>query len=95
MKNKKTSQPSCQTAAPKVIFGQGQRPEGLTKKNLPAYSKDGVDLMLIRWMLSLTPAERLEVLQNGTLGKKIRLSARLRGKGNQSPKKVQSKISRK
>ena len=29
-----------------------------------AYSEDGVDLTLIRWMLSLTPAERLEVLQN-------------------------------
>jgi hypothetical protein len=28
-----------------------------------AYSEDGVDLTLIRWMLSLTPAERLEVLQ--------------------------------
>ena len=27
------------------------------------YSQDGVDLSLIRWMLSLTPAERLEFLQ--------------------------------
>jgi hypothetical protein len=26
-------------------------------------SDDGVDLTLIRWMLSLTPAERLDVLQ--------------------------------
>jgi len=24
------------------------------------YSEDGIDLTLIRWMLSLTPAERLE-----------------------------------
>ena len=30
---------------------------------LPAFSPDGVDLTLIRWMLSLTPAERLAVLQ--------------------------------
>jgi hypothetical protein len=30
----------------------------------PTYSEDGVDLTLIRWMLSLTPAERLEVLQS-------------------------------
>lgn len=30
----------------------------------PAYSEDGVDLTLIRWMLSLTHAERLMVLQN-------------------------------
>lgn len=27
---------------------------------LPDYSEDGVDLSLIRWMLSLTPLERLE-----------------------------------
>jgi hypothetical protein len=31
---------------------------------LTDYSEDGVDLTLIRWMLSLTPAERLEVLQS-------------------------------
>jgi hypothetical protein len=30
---------------------------------LPEYSEDGVDLALIRWMLSLTPAERLGFLQ--------------------------------
>jgi hypothetical protein len=30
------------------------------------YSDDGVDLSLIRWMLSLTPAERLRTLQNNT-----------------------------
>jgi len=30
---------------------------------LPDYSEDGVDLTLIRWMLSLTPAERLQFLQ--------------------------------
>ena len=28
-----------------------------------AYAPDGTDLTLIRWMLSLTPAERLDVLQ--------------------------------
>lgn len=28
-----------------------------------AHGEDGVDLTLIRWMLSLSPAERLEVLQ--------------------------------
>lgn len=27
------------------------------------YSDDGVDVTLIRWMLSLTPSERLQVLQ--------------------------------
>ena len=30
---------------------------------LPDYSEDGVDLTLIRWMLSLTPAERLQFLE--------------------------------
>jgi hypothetical protein len=28
------------------------------------YSEDGVDVSLIRWMMSLTPAERLQVLQD-------------------------------
>ena len=32
-------------------------------EDLPAYSEDGVDLTLIRWMLSMTPAERLRTLQ--------------------------------
>ena len=40
---------------------------GRGTSRLPAYeqthSEDGVDLTLIRWMLSLTPAERLQVLQ--------------------------------
>ena len=30
---------------------------------LPDYSKDGVDLTLIRWTLSLTPSERLRFLE--------------------------------
>ena len=38
------------------------------------YSKDGVDLTLIRWMLSMTPTERLQVLQQN-----IRSIMRLRG----------------
>jgi len=29
----------------------------------PSCSEDGVDLILIRWMLSITPTERLQVLQ--------------------------------
>ncbi len=32
-------------------------------KDRRSHSEDGVDLTLIRWMLSLTPAERLQVLQ--------------------------------
>jgi hypothetical protein len=30
----------------------------------PEYSEDGVDLTLIRWMLSLTPRERLQFLED-------------------------------
>jgi hypothetical protein len=48
---------------------------------LPTYSEDGVDLTLIRWMLSLTPLERLRVMQQyaastyrmQNAGKKLRL----------------------
>jgi hypothetical protein len=43
------------------------------------HSKDGVDLTLIRWMLSLTPAKRLEVLQNNA-----RSILRLRGEKTSS-----------
>ena len=32
-------------------------------RNEPTHSEDGVDLTLLHWMLSLTPAERLQVLQ--------------------------------
>ena len=32
--------------------------------DLTDYSPDGVDLTLIRWMLSLTPAERLAYLED-------------------------------
>lgn len=32
----------------------------------PEYSEDGVDLSLIRWFLSLTPAERLQFAQKQT-----------------------------
>ena len=38
-------------------------PQPQTDYSRTDYSDDGVDLTLIRWMLSLTPAERLQVLQ--------------------------------
>ncbi len=31
------------------------------------YSEDGIDLTLIRWALSLTPEERVKVLQNNII----------------------------
>ena len=38
--------------------------EGVAEPLLPTYSEDGVDLTLIRWMLSFTPAERLRIGQS-------------------------------
>jgi hypothetical protein len=38
-------------------------PNGEAAPELPAYSEDGVDLTLIRWMLSMTPEERLQAVQ--------------------------------
>ena len=43
---------------------------GITKTD----TNDGVDLSLIRWMLSMTPTQRLQTLQ-----KNIRSVMRLRG----------------
>ncbi len=40
----------------------GRHPSDPTE-SLPTHSEDGVDLTLIRWMLTMTPAERLETLQ--------------------------------
>jgi len=37
--------------------------QDLPRELQPNYSEDGVDLSLVRWMLSLTPAERLRVLE--------------------------------
>ena len=38
--------------------------ESSPEATLPTYSPDGVDLTLIRWMLTLTPLQRLQVLQH-------------------------------
>ena len=40
-----------------------EKPRTAAPAPLPTHSPEGVDLTLIRWMLSLTPAERLQVLQ--------------------------------
>jgi hypothetical protein len=49
-------------------MAQGKSPSAKPEKkrslgNERTRSEDGVDLTLIRWMLSLTPAQRLQVLQ--------------------------------
>ena len=35
-----------------------------TSEDQPAYNDEGVDLTLIRWTLSMSPAERLQTLQD-------------------------------
>ena len=45
-------------------MGTPTNPEPEPAPSLPAESPDGVDLTLIRWTLSLTPLERLELLQD-------------------------------
>lgn len=39
-------------------------PEGGSPDAERAFSEDGVDLTLIRWMLGLTPTERLQAAQD-------------------------------
>ncbi len=34
-----------------------------TSSSVPTHNADGVDLTLIRWMLTLTPVERVEYIQ--------------------------------
>lgn len=48
---------------PKRYAGGVKSFEAVTEDEatLPDYDESGVDLSLIRWMLSLTPAERLRV----------------------------------
>lgn len=46
----------------------------ISSEDGPTHSEDGVDLTLIRWMLSMTPSERLETLQQN-----IRSTLRLLG----------------
>jgi hypothetical protein len=41
-----------------------QAPEPLADSRPPAESPEGVDLTLIEWTLSLTPRERLDLLQD-------------------------------
>lgn len=43
---------------------QGPAPFVSAQVAPPAESPDGVDLTLIRWTLSLTPLQRLELLQD-------------------------------
>lgn len=41
----------------------GRASDGAASESTHATSPDGVDLSLIRWMMTLTPEERLDALQ--------------------------------
>jgi len=46
-------------------MAESSQPPGTPEPSVPpAESPDGVDLTLIQWTLSLTPLERLELLQD-------------------------------
>ena len=47
----------------KIEDFQNKKTEVIHEGEEVAYSEDGVDLTLIRWMLSLSPTERLKTLQ--------------------------------
>jgi len=44
-----------------------------------AYDEEGVDLTLLRWMVSLTPMERLQVLQSSVTALQRLRDGRTRG----------------
>jgi len=47
-----------------MVPEDAHREQGIPpRRNGFHYAEDGVDVTLIRWMLSLTPTERLQVLQ--------------------------------
>src|SRR5262245_42439114 len=76
MKAKKRTNRPDKPGRRKLPSAKAKGPGSRRNESLPAYSEDGIDLTLIRWMLSLTPAKRLEGLQNNTLREKIRQSRR-------------------
>jgi hypothetical protein len=55
--------PKQKTMRPKLAGGRKVSSSSGPRNKNRAYSEDGVDMTLIRWMLSLTPAERLQVAQ--------------------------------
>ena len=66
MKAKKPGNRPAKPRRRKLSSAKANSREDFQDENLPAYSEDGVDLTLIRWMLSLTPAQRLDTLQQNT-----------------------------
>lgn len=46
-----------------AVAAPAEGPETAPRQSAAAFSPEGVDRTLIRWMLSLTPAQRLAALQ--------------------------------
>lgn len=53
---------------PEVLIAASRPAASDTTAPLPEYSSDGVDLSLIRWMLSLSAIERLRFLEQHANG---------------------------
>jgi hypothetical protein len=65
-------------------------PRDLYVNNPPEYDDDGVNLTLLRWFLSLTPAQRLEALQQH-----LRNIEKMREARRRRKKKPRSRLQRK
>jgi len=63
MKTKKPVRRATKAPRGKLPTRKIKGATGNPPKKLPGYNEDGVDITLIQWMLSFTPAERLQIVQ--------------------------------
>jgi hypothetical protein len=70
-------------------------PDDLYVNNPPEYDDDGVNLTLLRWFLSLTPAERLEALQQHIRTIEEMREARRRRRKKNPKQRIQRKRNKK
>ena len=70
-------------------------PDDLYVNNPPEYDDDGVNLTLIKWFLSLTPAERLQALQQSIRSIEKMREARRRRRNEKVHERIQRKRNKK
>ncbi len=70
-------------------------PDDLYVDNRSVYSDDGVNLTMIQWFLSLTPAERLEALQQNIRSIEKMRKARRRRRNKKLHQRIQRKRNKK
>jgi hypothetical protein len=63
MKAKKQANQPIKPRRRKLSSARANDRVGVQNQGKRAYSEDGVDLTLIRWMLNFTPEQRLQVAQ--------------------------------